>query len=171
MNAVRIIGIDPGSRYTGGGIVDRFGNSLKHVFSTTIVTIKKKALEERLVIIFDQLNEILKEFSPEKAAIERVFHSVNPKSSLVLGHARGVALLALSKQGLNIREFAPNEIKSAVVGVGRADKSQVMAMVKILLNLGNQADLKEDESDALAAAICYANTTQYTGNQTHKRSF
>ncbi len=160
-NATRIIGIDPGTRFTGLGIIDRYGNKLKHVHSETIKTVNEKNLETKLTCIFDHLSEVIKEYKPNTASIERVFHSVNPRSSLLLGHARGVALLTLSKFGLEVNEYAPNEIKAAVTGVGRADKDQVASMVKVLLNLNRNEKLGEDESDALAIAICHANTHLY----------
>ena len=159
---MRIIGIDPGSRNTGVGIVDQVGNRLIHVYSTTIVTTQKEKLESRLQVIFEEMSGLIEQYHPQTAAIERVFHSVNPRSSLILGHARGVALLALNLGNLEITEYAPNEVKSAVVGVGRAEKSQVGAMVRVLLNLDRRADLKEDEADALAVAICHANTMNFS---------
>lgn len=157
----RIIGIDPGTRYTGVGIIDRTNNHLKFVFSQTITTKKEKKLEDKLHTIFFRLSEIIREFGPETAAIEGVFHSVNPRSSLLLGHARGVTLLTAKISNLEICEYAPNEVKSAVVGVGRASKQQVCAMVQILLNLDRNKTMVEHESDALAAAICHANTLDF----------
>ncbi len=157
----RIIGIDPGTRYTGVGIIDRFGNQLKFVHSETIVTVKEKALDRKLFVIFERISEVINEYHPASSAIERVFHSVNPKSSLLLGHARGVSILAMSLFGLDVNEYAPNEVKSAVTGVGRADKAQVGSMVQVLLNLDRTKILKEDESDALAIAICHANTQNF----------
>jgi len=159
---MRIIGVDPGSRYTGIGIIDRKGNQLKMVHSQTITTMKEKLLEDKLVIIFEEIKSIINSYQPEVAAIEKIFHSVNPRSSLILGHARGVAMLALKSSDLEINEYAPTEVKSAVVGAGRASKDQVGAMVQILLNTDRRIILKEDESDALAVAICYANTINYS---------
>lgn len=158
---MRIIGVDPGSRYTGIGVIDKTGNQLKWVYSHTITTVKEKKLEDKLIIIFNEIQMIIKSYQPDVAAIEKIFHSVNPRSSLILGHARGVAMLALKSLELEINEYAPNEVKSAVVGVGRASKSQVSAMVQILLNMDRRELLKEDESDALAVAICYANTINF----------
>lgn len=160
-STTRIIGIDPGSRYTGVGIIDRIGNQLKYVFSGTILAVKEKSLEDKLRVIFNQLTTLIREYDPDTASIERIFHSVNPHSSLILGHARGVAMLALSLEDVKIHEYAPNEIKSAVVGVGRAGKDQVGSMVRVLLNLNRTAKMREDESDALAIAICHANTLKY----------
>jgi crossover junction endodeoxyribonuclease RuvC len=158
---IRILGIDPGTRYTGIGIIDRFGNQLKHIYSDTIITVKEKNLEEKLFLIFNGIKAVIEEFKPDAAGIEKIFHSVNVHSSLILGHARGVAMLGVRSHNIVLREFAPTEVKSAVVGVGRAGKDQVAAMVRILLNLDRQKKMREDESDALAIAICFANTLNY----------
>ncbi|MFH2129049.1 MAG: crossover junction endodeoxyribonuclease RuvC [bacterium] len=160
-NNTRIIGIDPGTRYTGIGIIDRIDNRLRYVYSETIVTVKKTGLENKLETIFNRLGLIIDQYQPLTAAVEQIFHSVNPRSSLLLGHARGVAILAIKLRDLTLREYAPNEVKSAVVGVGRATKDQVNDMVKILLNIDRIKIIKEDEADALAAAICHANTIDY----------
>jgi len=158
----RIIGIDPGSRFTGIAIIEKQGSKLVRIFSATIVAVKAEKLEEKLKIIFSEIIKVLEEYKPANASVERIFHSVNAHSSLILGHARGAALLALELQGVKIHEYAPTEVKSAVVGVGRATKDQVNAMVKILLNLDRGLKLKEDEADALAVAICHANTSNYS---------
>lgn len=158
---LRILGIDPGTRYTGVAIIDRFGNQLKHVYSSTIVTVNEKKLEEKLYQIYNGIKAVIDEFKPDAAGIEKIFHSVNVHSSLILGHARGVALLSVRSHNIELREFAPTEVKSAVVGAGRASKDQVAAMVRILLNLDRQKKMREDESDALAIAICFANTLSF----------
>lgn len=162
-NGTRIIGIDPGTRYTGIGIIDRVDNRLKYIFSETIVTVKLPTIEDKLEVIFNRIGEVVDKFHPQRAAVERIFHSVNPRSSLLLGHARGVAILSLKLKGVSLFEYAPNEVKSAVVGVGRATKDQVNNMVKILLNIDRSRNVKEDEADALANAICHANTTDFEG--------
>ncbi len=162
-NQTRIMGIDPGTRYTGVGIIDRIDNCLKYVFSETIVTADLKTIEDKLEKIFIRIGQVIDQFHPQSAAVERIFHSVNARSSLLLGHARGVAILTLKLKGVGLFEYAPNEIKSAVVGVGRASKNQVNEMVKILLNIDRGKTVKEDEADALAAAICFANTTDFAG--------
>jgi crossover junction endodeoxyribonuclease RuvC len=158
---VRILGIDPGTRYTGLGVIDKIGNQLKLVCSETIVTVKEKTLEDKLLLIHQGLSDFIKTYEPKAVAIEKIFHSVNPHSSLILGHARGVAMLTAKMENLEISEFAPNEVKSAVVGVGRATKDQVAAMVRVLLNLDRRKKIREDESDALAIAICCANTMNF----------
>ncbi len=129
--------------------------------SKTIVTVNEKKLDRKLAVIFKHISEVVEVFNPTTAAIEKVFHSVNPKSSLLLGHARGVSMLALSLCGIDVNEYAPNEVKSAVTGVGRADKAQVASMVQVLLNLDRSVKMKEDETDALAIAICHANTQSF----------
>lgn len=157
-----IIGIDPGSRHTGIGIILKESNRLKYIYSAVISPAPKASLDTKLEFIFMELNRILEEFKPQTASIEKIFHSVNPRSSLILGHARGVAMLAAKLRGLEIFEYSPNEIKSAVVGAGKADKHQVQAMVRVLLNLQGETALKEDESDALAMAITQAHRTDYS---------
>lgn len=154
-----IIGIDPGSRHTGYGIIKRIDNRLEYISSGVISPGKDLELDDKLVVIYDKLTEIINQFSPDEGSIERIFHSVNAKSSLVLGHARGVAVLAMKKQGLNVSEYAAREVKAAVVGSGKASKDQVQQMVKILLNYRNP--MKEDESDALAIAICHAHSQSF----------
>jgi crossover junction endodeoxyribonuclease RuvC len=158
----RILGIDPGTRFTGIGIVDRTANQLKYIHSETISTKNLDRLEDKLLAIFTRISEVIETFNPQIASIERIFHSVNPRSSLLLGHARGVSILASKLFELEITEYAPNEVKSAVVGAGRASKDQVGAMVQVLLNIDRNIKLKEDESDALAIAICHANTLEFS---------
>ena len=160
-NNSRIIGIDPGSRFTGVGIIEKNNQKLKYLYSRAISTASEKTLDQKLKYIFLELNKIIEEFQPKIASIEKIFHSVNPRSSLILGHARGVAMLSASLLGLQINEYSPTEVKSAVVGVGRADKQQVAKMVRILLNINNIDKMKDDESDALAMAICQANQINY----------
>lgn len=163
---IRIIGIDPGSRFTGFGIIEKDGNRLRRITSGVIDCSRLDNLEEKLEQIYDGLSEVIKTYSPHQGSVERIFHSVNAHSSLVLGHARGVALLALKKNNIVIHEYAPNAIKSALVGVGRASKEQVGSMVKILLNFRDKT--KEDETDALAAAVCHANTFDFALLSTKK---
>lgn len=165
------MGIDPGTRFTGIGIIDRIDNRLKFVFSETIVTAKLEHIEDKLEAIFERIGGIIQQYNPQRAAVERIFHSVNPRSSLLLGHARGVALLSLKMNGVQLFEYAPNEVKSAVVGVGRATKDQVNNMVKILLNIDRNQNVKEDEADALAAAICHANTMDFNRHEQTKTPY
>lgn len=148
-----VIGIDPGSRKCGYGIVDAEG---RYIASGTIVLSERSPLHVRLVELFDDLSGVMEEFRPEEAVVEKVFVAKSVKSALVLGQARGVALLAASKRGMPIHEYAALEIKKAVTGYGRAEKPQVMEMVKRLLNL-QKYDLSPDGADALAMALCHIN--------------
>ncbi len=156
--AIRIIGIDPGTRFTGVGVIESESNKLKFLHSVLIKTEKIKSMEDKLLVINRQITEVVKEFMPTEASIEKIFHSVNPKTTLLLGHARGVVMFSLKVMDLDIFEYSPTEVKSALVGGGRADKHQVQAMVKILLNLNKTKEFSLDESDALAIAICHANS-------------
>lgn len=153
---MRILGIDPGSRATGYGLIEKEGNRLIHIDNGVIRPPAKAELPERLLSIFSDLNTIISEYAPQYSAIEQVFMSKNAQSALKLGQARGAALLAMASAGLEIGEYSPMQVKSAVVGYGRAAKSQVQQMVKALLNLPEIA--QEDASDALAVAICHAHS-------------
>jgi crossover junction endodeoxyribonuclease RuvC len=150
---MRLIGLDPGLRHTGWGVIDVAGNRLRHVADGVVHTHKDLSLAERLVELFRQLNAVLDRFAPEAAAVEETFVNKNPSSTLRLGMARGVVLLAPAERGMPVFEYATNLVKKSVVGVGHADKTQVQMMVRRLLP-GAVAD--EDASDALAVAICHA---------------
>jgi crossover junction endodeoxyribonuclease RuvC len=128
-----------------------------------------KELDEKLVAIYTRIVELIQTYHPETASIEKIFHSVNPRSSLLLGHARGVSMLAAKMAKLEVVEYSPNQVKSAVTGVGRASKEQVKSMVRILLNMDRTKLIKEDESDALAIAICHANTMDFSTNNSGER--
>ena len=158
---VIVIGIDPGSRYTGYGVIRKRGNALERLGSGRIVAgTSADALGARLVKIHEGLEAILSEFRPEQGALEGIFTARNAMSSLKLGHARGVAMLALHLHHVPMTEYAPASIKQAVAGNGRAKKESVEQMVRLLLNV--RADpLSEDESDALAIAICHCHTAGF----------
>ncbi len=149
----RIIGIDPGSNVTGWGIIDVDGSRLKHVAHGQVRTHASTPLEERLVEIFDAVVSVIADHSPAHAAVELPFVSENPQTAIVLGHARGVALLAISQAGMSVTSYPPATVKQAVVGTGRADKNQIQTMVKTLLNLREKPPA--DAADALAVAICH----------------
>lgn len=151
-----VLGIDPGTRIVGYGIVKSSGNRLGHVDSGVIETQPSEALPLRLKKIYDDLCDVLSKNTPDCVSIEDIFYSKNAKSALKLGHARGVAILACMNQGIDVFEYTPTQIKSAVVGFGRAEKCQIQQMVKILLKLNRLP--KTDEADALAASICHINT-------------
>jgi crossover junction endodeoxyribonuclease RuvC len=155
---MRVLGIDCGSEYTGYGIVELLPDaSLVCVTCGAIKLSPRHPLCERLATIFGRLGEIIREYHPDNVAIEEIFYAINVKSALKLGQVRGVAMLAASSVGLQVSEYAPLTIKSAVVGYGRAEKRQVQHMVTRLLNL---SDIPEppDAADALAIAICHLHT-------------
>lgn len=152
---MRIIGIDPGLRTTGFGVIELKGQRLIYVASGTIVTGEASAgLPHRLGILFSGISEVIQTYQPDSAAIEQVFLNVNPQSTLLLGQARGAAITALVAHDLEVAEFSALEIKKSVVGTGRAAKSQVQEMVKRLLSLKKAPGT--DASDALGVAICAA---------------
>lgn len=150
-----ILGIDPGSRITGFGLINIDGSKLSYVESGCIRT-GGGEFPERLKIIFEEMVIVIENFNPDLVAIERVFMHRNPDSALKLGQARGAAICAAVTQGLKVSEYSPAEIKKATVGKGNASKDQVQHMVKALLNLPGTP--QEDAADALAIAICHANT-------------
>lgn len=150
---VRILGIDPGSRFTGWGVIESRGARLSHIAHGCIRT-GEGPLPPRLKIIHDGLAAVIAEHLPNEYAVEEVFMRVNIGTALILGQARGVAVLSGALAGLQFAEYAPAQIKRAVVGNGRADKAQIQHMVKILLKL--QAEMSADAADALAIAICHA---------------
>ncbi|MCF6354472.1 MAG: crossover junction endodeoxyribonuclease RuvC [Candidatus Polarisedimenticolaceae bacterium] len=151
----RILGIDPGSRITGYGVIDSDGRRSIHIASGCI-RLKQDELPQRLGVIFHEITELIKIHCPVEMAIEEVFVSKNANSALKLGQARGAAICAGVVANLPVGEYAPRTIKQAVVGSGAADKDQVQHMVKRLLNLS--CDLSADQSDALAVALSHAHT-------------
>ncbi|MDR0770658.1 MAG: crossover junction endodeoxyribonuclease RuvC [Burkholderiales bacterium] len=153
--ARRILGLDPGLRVTGFGIIDVVGSQLTYVTSGSIRT-EGDGLPTRLGIIAHDLTHIIREFHPDEAGVELVFVNVNPTSTLLLGQARGCAITALVMAGLPVYEYTANQIKQAVVGHGKAQKQQVQHMVQRLLQL--PAAPSADAADALACAICHINS-------------
>ena len=151
---MRVIGLDPGLRRTGWGVVDLEGGKLKHVASGVCASDDKAELGVRLAQLFRQLQTVISEHKPDCAAVEQTFVNRDPAGALRLGQARGVVLTAPALFDLPISEYAPTTIKKAVVGGGRADKTQVAHMVKLLLP--GAAPSGPDASDALAIAICHA---------------
>ncbi len=151
----RIIGIDPGLTKTGVGIIEVKNNSLYFVAAETIYSSPSDPMATRLLHFHQELVRIIKTHQPDEAAIEETFVNMNPVSSLKLGQARGALILSLALCGLKVSEYASTAVKKAIVGVGRAEKTQVQMMIKILLP---KADFKtEDEADALAVAVCHHN--------------
>ena len=151
-----ILGIDPGSRVTGYGIIRVVGNRHEYVTSGCIRTTDRAELPERLDVIFQGVSQIINEFIPDEMAIERIFMAKSAESALKLGHARGVAIVAGVNQGLPINEYDARKVKQAVVGSGAATKGQIQDMVTRLLSLSKKP--QSDAADALAIAICHSNT-------------
>jgi crossover junction endodeoxyribonuclease RuvC len=151
---VRIFGIDPGSGRTGYGCVETDGRRYHLVVCGAITTIAGDGLPQRLARIHRELSRLISECRPECVAVENLFHGVNARSALTLGHARGVAMLAAVEAGCEIVEYTPAEVKRAVVGYGRADKRQMQQMIKLLLGL-DAPPSPHDAADALAVAICH----------------
>jgi crossover junction endodeoxyribonuclease RuvC len=156
----RILGIDPGLRVTGFGLIDRIGQSLVYVTSGVIRT-PDAELPERLKAILQSLNEVIAEHQPVQVAVEKVFVNVNPTSTLLLGQARGAAICAAVACGLPVSEYTALQVKQAVVGKGHAAKEQVQEMVRRLLALAGEPSA--DAADALACAICHAHGGQGLG--------
>ena len=160
--AIRILGIDPGLRITGFGIIDRRGAKLAYVSSGCVKTNEAASLPERIKTILDGLAEVVAAHAPQQAAVEKVFVNVNPQSTLLLGQARGAAIAALVSAGLPVAEYTALQIKQAVVGQGKAAKEQVQNMVMRLLQLPGEPS--PDAADALACAICHAHGGQGLGS-------
>lgn len=157
---MRILGLDPGSRYTGYGIIERSDGRLRHVTSGRINASRGETFAARLELIYSGLNELLVEHPCDAAAVESLFTARNALSTIKLGHARGVALLAARHARLEISEYPPATIKQTVAGHGRATKDVVQEMVKRLL--GIRGDMSSDASDALGVAICHAHSLDFT---------
>lgn len=152
-----ILGIDPGSRITGYGLINQQGNKLEYIASGCI-RLGKDELPERLNQIFSSVSEIVSQYCPQEMAIEEVFMGKNAASALKLGQARGSAIVACTQQNLPIAEYAARKVKQSVVGKGSATKDQMQHMVMTLLKLPGVP--QEDAADALAIAICHAHTRQ-----------
>jgi len=162
---MRVLGIDCGGEYTGYGVVEQDANgALHHLCSGAIHLSPRQALELRLMTICKGLTEVICLYAPEVVAIEDVFYAVNAKSALKLGHVRGVAMLVAAQAGLPVTAYSPLSIKSAVVGYGRAEKSQVQLMVARLLELPAPPE-PADVADALAIAICHLHTAATLSRQ------
>jgi crossover junction endodeoxyribonuclease RuvC len=151
---LRLIGLDPGLGTTGWGVIEAEGNRLRHVANGQVRTDPKRQLPARLALLFDDLCDIFQAHSPTSAAVEEVFVNENPQSTLKLGQARGVVLLAAARTGVPVGEYSPRLVKKAVVGTGSAEKAQVRFMVQRLLPGVKIAG--PDAADALAVAIAHA---------------
>lgn len=153
---MKILGIDPGSHTTGYGIVEVIDGKARHIDNGCIKPNKSGTFPQKLHEIFEDLKGLLDIHKPDVVAIENIFVAKNTRSSLILGHARGAAMLAATSKGLEVAEYTPAEVKMAITGSGRADKEQIQKMVKAILGLPEVA--MEDASDALAIAICHGNS-------------
>ena len=161
---MRIIGIDPGSTVTGYGIVEQANRQLRHVASGRVVSATRMPFHDRLKRIYSELEKVIAYYEPNVMAVEDLFIARNIKSALKLGQAKGVAILAGLNADLTISEYSPLEVKKALVGYGRAQKTQVQEMIRVLLGLGEIPE--SDTADALAVAICHLHCCQGVGRLT-----
>ncbi len=151
---MRILGIDPGYAILGWGVIDMKGNHFKVVDYGAVTTDSKMEMPDRLKVLYNSLMDIITEYEPDVASIEELFFNTNAKTAILVGQARGVAVLACANSGLDIEEYTPLQIKQGLVGYGRAEKKQVQLMVKTILNL-KEVPKPDDTADALAAAVCH----------------
>lgn len=163
-----ILGIDPGSRKTGFGIINAVAGQVEYITSG-VIRVPDIVFPERLKVIFDGITELIQVHCPQEMAIEHVFMAKNPSSALKLGQARGAAIVAAVNLQLPVHEYEARKVKQAVVGTGSADKRQVQHMVKTLLKLPGAP--QEDAADALAIALCHVNTQQHLIKLSNARSF
>lgn len=157
-NTVRIIGIDPGLRRTGWGVIDTVGNALRFIASGSVTSDGDDELARRLVDIHDGLQKVLEEYAPDEAAVEQTFVNKDAGATLKLGQARGIALLVPALRGLAVAEYAPNAVKKAIVGAGHAEKQQIRLMVTVLMPKATFGS--DDAADALAIAVTHAHHRQ-----------
>jgi crossover junction endodeoxyribonuclease RuvC len=155
---IRILGIDPGLRRTGWGVIDVDGNRLIFTSCGSVATNDRAALAERLVTIHDGLTKVVEEFAPDEASVEATFVNKDGSATLKLGQARGVALLIPARAGVPVSEYAPNLVKKTIVGAGHCEKDQIRAMLRILLPKADPTT--HDAADALAIAVCHAHHRQ-----------
>lgn len=156
---MRVLGIDPGTRVLGYGVVEQQGNSLRAIEHGTVAPGGNMPLEQRLEIIFRGITAVIEIAQPDAVAIEGVFTHKNARSALILGHARGVALLCAARAGLSVHEYAPSEVKKAIGAPGNAEKEQVIKMVRSFLGIAEIQ--KADAADALALAVCHLNRHRF----------
>ena len=152
--AIRILGIDPGLRRTGWGLIETLGNRLSFVACGTVETNERSALAERLVAIHNGLSRIVEDFRPHEAAVEQTFVNKDATATLKLGQARGIAMLIPARAGLPVAEYAPNLVKKTIVGSGHGEKAQIRMMIGVLLPKSDPRS--DDAADALAIAVCHA---------------
>lgn len=152
-----IMGIDPGFAITGYGIVKYEGNKFSVIDYGAITTEASMKLPQRLLLLSNRLDELIAKYKPDAISIEELFFNKNIKTALTVGHGRGVAVLAAAKSGIEVFEYTPLQVKQSVVGYGRAEKSQIQQMIKLILNL-DEIPKPDDVADALAVAICHAHS-------------
>lgn len=155
---MRILGIDPGLVHTGWAVIEKSGNQNKYIASGMILPPIKDELPNRLNFIFCAVQKLCTEFKPDECAIEIIFVNNNPKTTLILGHARAAAMVAIANQNITIFEYDANNIKKAITGAGHADKNQIDKMLKLLLPAA--CPKTEDEADAIAIALTHSNTSK-----------
>jgi crossover junction endodeoxyribonuclease RuvC len=151
---LKIIGIDPGSRITGYGVIEKNGAGIQFVTCGVVISSPKRPFPERLQELHDGLCQVIEKFQPQYASVEDIFFARNPSSALKLGQARGALIIAAMGNGLIVKEFSAKQVKQTVAGYGQASKSQIQHMVRVLLNLTSSPS--EDAADALANALCLA---------------
>jgi crossover junction endodeoxyribonuclease RuvC len=155
---IRILGIDPGLRRTGWGVIEVEGNRLIFTACGSVATNDKASLAERLVTIHDGLTKVVDDYTPDEAAVEATFVNKDANATLKLGQARGVALLIPARSGISVAEYAPNLVKKTIVGAGHCEKEQIRAMLRVLLPKADPPT--HDAADALAIAVCHAHHRQ-----------
>lgn len=165
-DAIRIIGIDPGLRRMGWGVIAVDGSRLSHLADGVVTSDESESLARRLLALRDALERVVAHWSPDEAAVEETFVNKDARATLKLGHARAIALLVPASAGISVAEYAPNMVKKTVVGVGHAEKQQIRRMVEVLLP--RAAPQSADAADALAIAICHA---QHRAARTLARRF
>jgi crossover junction endodeoxyribonuclease RuvC len=156
---VKILGIDPGSIRCGYGLISTGPGGIRYLTSGTIMSSNSKPLHERLRYIFDTLIQVIRANTPDVVVVEKIFFAKSVRAALSLGYARATALLAAASEHVELRECTPLEVKKSVVGYGKAEKEQVQKMVRLILKI--RPPLSPDSADALALALCYANTIQF----------
>ncbi|BFL72484.1 MULTISPECIES: crossover junction endodeoxyribonuclease RuvC [Anaerococcus] len=160
---MKILGIDPGIAIMGYGVVEFEANKVKVIENGVVTTSSKTTTPERLSILYKNLNEIIKEFKPDEFAIEELFFNQNVKTAITVGHARGIQILSAQENNLPIYEYTPLQIKQAITGYGRANKSQMQKTVTTLLNL-KEIPKPDDAADALSVALCHALSQRFKEN-------
>ena len=160
---MKILGIDPGYAILGWGVIEKKGSSFIPIAYGSLETDKDMPMPERLKVLYSGLMEIIAEYEPEEASVEELYFNNNAKTAIFVGQARGVALLACINSGVELFEYTPLQIKTAMTGFGRAEKKQIQSMVKMILNL-DSIPKPDDTADALAAAICHG----YSGEMKKK---